>query len=169
MNFANEAGRTIDHVGQGRDSWWGWWRSDEGLARMRSAMADPAMQEFAPAGDISALEWVSAHSDYLYLPRRFLADGRLHRCLSLLAWHAVYLEIAIPTCVHLCAMAVPETTLTYQEHSRVILWGEERRVIDAAFIEASLAKNIIVHPVKLGLLNDDGGRRRIDAAMMQLR
>ena len=66
-------------------------------------------------------------------------------------------------------MAVPETTLTYQEHSRVILWGEERRVIDAAFIEASLAKNIIVHPVKLGLLNDDGGRRRIDAAMMQLR
>ena len=164
VGFFHEGGRRIDVVGRGRDRSWSWWHTNEGQPRMRSAMADPALREFAPAGDVAQVEWVGGYSDYVYIPRRFIADGRLQRCLELLGWHGVYFEIAIPTCSHLCVLPVPEASLAYQDHGHVILWGDERRVIDAAFVESSLRTNLITHPVKLGRLSA-ADRERVDIAM----
>jgi hypothetical protein len=132
---------------------------------MRLAMADPALLDFAPAGDAVQFEWVGGYSDYVFIPVRFHRDGRLQRCLELLAWHGVFNEIAIPTCAHMCVLPVPEALLVIQEHGRAILWGQERRVIDAACIESSLRTNLITHPVKLGWLSAED-RERIDTAMM---
>ena len=162
----NEAGRLIDLVGQGRDRAWSWWRMAEGQPRMRAVMADPAMREFAPAGDVARIEWVGGYSDYVYIPRRFLASGRLQRCLELMATYAVFNEIAIPTCIHLCVMPVPQDTLTFQSHKGAILWGEERNVIDVPFIERALQINLVVHPVKLGRLSTLQ-RERLDKIMVQ--
>lgn len=166
MGAANEAGRQIEGVGQGRDRSWSWWRMEEGIPRMRTAMADPAMIEFAPAGDPAKIEWVSAYSDYVYIPRQFLTNGRLQRCLALLAKLVVFNEIAIPTCVHLCIMPVPEADLVYQPHGRTILWGDERKVMNLAFIEQKLRTDLIIHPVKLGRLNV-ADRQRLDSLMMK--
>lgn len=165
MGAAYEGGRSLEAVGQGRDRSWSWWRMEEGIPRMRAAMADPAMIEFAPAGDTSKIEWVGAYSDYVYIPRQFLADGRLQRCLALLAKLVVFNEIAIPTCVHLCVLPVPEADLVYQPHGRTVLWGDERKVIDIAYIEHKLQSDLIIHPVKLGRLSD-ADRQRLDSAMM---
>jgi hypothetical protein len=163
---AYESGRLIDSVGRGRDHMWSWWQMEEGIPRMRTAMADPAMIEFAPTGDPSKIEWVGAYSDYVFIPRKFLVDGRLQRCLALLASLVVFNEIAIPTCVHLCVMPVPDAELVYQPHGRTILWGEERKVINLAFIENKLRTDLIIHPVKLGRLIA-ADRQRLDAAMLK--
>ena len=165
VGFAYEAGRLYGEVGRGRDSSWSWWRMGEGRPRMQAVMEDPAMREFAPAGETARLEWVGGYSDYVYVPRRFLEDGRLQRCLALLASHAVFNEIAIPTCAHLCVQPVPEATLVYQPHGRTVLWGDERKVMNMAFIEQALQTSLIVHPVKLGRLSA-ADRARLDTVMM---
>lgn len=122
---------------------------------MRAAMNDPAMLEFAPGGVISRLEWVSGYSDYVYIPRQFIIDGRLLRCLVLLGAHAVFLEIAIPTCSHICVRRVPELELIHQPHGRTVLWGDERKVINVQFIKSKFNASLIIHPVKLSRLTTE--------------
>jgi len=130
VSVANERGRRIDVMGSGRDCSWSGWRMNEGLPSMRVAMADPARLEFAPAGDAVRFEWFGGYSDYVFIPVRFLRDSRLQLCLEVLAWHGVFIEVAIPTCAHMCVLPVPEASLVYQEHGRAILWGQERRIIE---------------------------------------